>query len=98
MFPLKVLLLNSTGFFLQLSEKESSITKLKDKLKTVLEYNKLFAEENDQLKNEHGTMVKYIEECKTVIKEERERIKELESMCKELEERVKRFEVPDRGM
>ncbi|KAJ2940868.1 hypothetical protein O0L34_g10128 [Tuta absoluta] len=72
---------------IQISEKDSYIAKLKDKLKTVLEYNKLFAEENDTLKNQYSTLVKYVEECKRSIKEEKER-------NKELEERIRRYEVP----
>ncbi|XP_049879907.1 protein Cep89 homolog isoform X2 [Pectinophora gossypiella] len=80
----------------QISEKDSHIAKLKEKLKTVLEYNKLFAEENDQLKGQYSTLVKYVDECKQVIKEEKENNRELERKNKELEERVKRFEVPDR--
>lgn len=39
-----------------------------------------------------------MEECKTVIREERERNKELEGKRKELEERVNKFQVPDRGL
>ncbi|KAJ8710845.1 hypothetical protein PYW08_009360 [Mythimna loreyi] len=74
---------------LQLSEKDSQIAKLKEKLKSVLEYNKLFAEENDQLRSQHETLVKYAEECKKVIKEERER-------SKVLQEKVQQFELPDR--
>ncbi|XP_063833953.1 protein Cep89 homolog [Ostrinia nubilalis] len=79
-----------------ISEKDSAISKLKEKLKTVLEYNKLFAEENDQLKTQYTTLVNYVDECKQALKDEREKNKELESNCKELEEKVKRFEVPDR--
>ncbi|KAJ8710030.1 hypothetical protein PYW07_009396 [Mythimna separata] len=74
---------------LQLSEKDSQIAKLKEKLKSVLEYNKLFAEDNDQLRSQHETLVKYAEECKKVIKEERER-------SKTLQEKVQQFELPDR--
>ncbi|KAG6451492.1 hypothetical protein O3G_MSEX007188 [Manduca sexta] len=74
---------------LVISERDAHITKLREKLKSVLEYNKLFAEENDQLRNQYSTLVKYVEECKTVIKEEREK-------NRDLEERVKKFEVPDR--
>ncbi|KAM3956827.1 LOW QUALITY PROTEIN: centrosomal protein 89kDa [Aphomia sociella] len=84
------------GNVVQLSEKDSQINKLKDKLKTVLEYNRLFAEENDQLKSQYETLVKYIEECKTVIKEERERNNSLEEKIKDLENRVRQYEVPDR--
>lgn len=63
----------------------------------MLEYNKLFAEENDQLKNQYNTLVKYVEECKQAVKSERERSKELEGRCKELEDKVKQYEVPDKG-
>lgn len=56
----------------------------------MLEYNKLFAEENDQLRSQHDTLVKYAEECKRVIKEERER-------SRVLQEKIKQFELPDRG-
>ena len=75
---------------LQLSEKDSQIAKLKEKLKSVLEYNKLFAEENDQLRSQYETLVKYAEECKKVIKDERER-------SRVLQEKVKQYELPDRG-
>ncbi|XP_059056010.1 protein Cep89 homolog [Achroia grisella] len=81
---------------LQISERDTQISKLKEKLKTVLEYNRLFAEENDQLKSQYETLVKYIEECKQVIKEERERNNTLEEKSRELENRVKQYEVPDR--
>ncbi|XP_026750551.2 protein Cep89 homolog isoform X2 [Galleria mellonella] len=80
----------------QLSERDSQINKLKEKLKIVLEYNRLFAEENDQLKSQYETLVKYVEECKAVIKEERERNTTLEEKKKELENKVKQYEVPDR--
>ncbi|PZC72248.1 hypothetical protein B5X24_HaOG211661 [Helicoverpa armigera] len=80
----------------QLSEKDSQIAKLKEKLKSVLEYNKLFAEENDQLRTQYDTLVKYAEECKKVIKEERERSRVLDTRAKELQEKVKKFELPDR--
>ncbi|CAG9792781.1 unnamed protein product [Diatraea saccharalis] len=79
-----------------ISERDSTIAKLKEKLKTVLEYNKLFAEENDQLKTQYTTLVKYVEECKQVIKDERDRCEVLESKCKELGDKVKQYEVPDR--
>ncbi|CAK1591244.1 unnamed protein product [Parnassius mnemosyne] len=79
-----------------ISEKDAHIAKLKEKLKAVLEYNKLFAGENDRLKCEHATLVKYAEECKRVIKEERERNADLQSKCKNLQERVKQFEIPDK--
>ncbi|CAH1640601.1 unnamed protein product [Spodoptera littoralis] len=80
----------------QLSEKDSQIAKLKEKLKSVLEYNKLFAEENDQLRSQYETVVKYAEECKKVIKEERERNRVLDGRVKELQEKVKQYELPDR--
>ncbi|KAF9423411.1 hypothetical protein HW555_001220 [Spodoptera exigua] len=80
----------------QLSEKDSQIAKLKEKLKSVLEYNKLFAEENDQLRSQYETIVKYAEECKKVIKEERERNRALDGRVKELQEKVKQYELPDR--
>lgn len=80
----------------QLSEKDSQIAKLKEKLKSVLEYNKLFAEENDQLRTQYDALVKYAEECKKVIKEERERNRVLDTRAKELQEKVKKFELPDR--
>ncbi|KAL0812068.1 hypothetical protein ABMA28_009458 [Loxostege sticticalis] len=79
-----------------MTEKDAFISKLKEKLKTVLEYNKLFAEENDQLKTQYNTLVSYVDECKQAVKAERERNMELEGKCKELEERVKQYEVPDR--
>ncbi|CAH0596906.1 unnamed protein product [Chrysodeixis includens] len=80
----------------QLQEKDSQIAKLKEKLKSVLEYNKLFAEDNDQLRAQYDTLVKYAEECKKVIREERERNRELEVRNKELQEKVKQYELPDR--
>ncbi|XP_026728125.1 protein Cep89 homolog [Trichoplusia ni] len=80
----------------QLTEKDSQITKLKEKLKSVLEYNKLFAEDNDHLRSQYETLVKYAEECKKVIREERERNRELEVKNKELQEKVKQYELPDR--
>ncbi|XP_047035751.1 protein Cep89 homolog [Helicoverpa zea] len=80
----------------QLSEKDSQIAKLKEKLKSVLEYNKLFAEENDQLRTQYDALVKYAEGCKKVIKEERERNRVLDTRAKELQEKVKKFELPDR--
>ncbi|XP_048001319.1 protein Cep89 homolog [Leguminivora glycinivorella] len=79
-----------------ISEKDAYILKLKDKLKSVLEYNKLFADENDQLKNQYSNLVQYVEECKTALKGERERNSELESRCKELSDRVKQLDVPDK--
>ncbi|XP_050356083.1 protein Cep89 homolog [Nymphalis io] len=79
-----------------ISEKESQINKLKDKLKTVLEYNRLFANENDRVKSEYTTLVSYVEECKRVIKEEREKNGELEKKVKKFEEKVKQYEVPDK--
>ncbi|XP_068625129.1 centrosomal protein of 89 kDa [Battus philenor] len=79
-----------------ISEKDAHIAKLKEKLRTILEYNKLFSSENDRLKCEHATLVKYAEDCKRVIKEEREKNAELEERCKNLLERVKQFEIPDR--
>lgn len=82
---------------MQLTEKDSHIAKLKEKLKTVLEYNRLFAEENDQLKTQYTTLVKYVEECKRALREERDSNKILEERCRELEQRVKQYEVPDRG-
>ncbi|XP_013161765.1 PREDICTED: centrosomal protein of 112 kDa [Papilio xuthus] len=72
---------------LSISEKDAHIAKLKDKLKTILEYNKLFASENERLKCEHATLLKYAEECKIVIKEEREKNTDLEDKCKSLQER-----------
>ncbi|XP_053618608.1 protein Cep89 homolog isoform X2 [Plodia interpunctella] len=81
---------------IQLTEKDSHIAKLKEKLKTVLEYNRLFAEENDQLKTQYTTLVKYVEECKRALREERDCNKILEERCRELEQRVKQYEVPDR--
>lgn len=85
-------------FFFQISEKESQITKLREKLKTVLEYNRLFANENDRLKGEYTTLANYAEECKKVIREEKERNGEWEKKYKKLEEKVKHYEVPDKGM
>nr|XP_026497607.1 protein Cep89 homolog isoform X1 [Vanessa tameamea] len=79
-----------------ITEKESQINKLKDKLKTVLEYNKLFANENDRVKSEYTTLVSYVEECKRVIKEERDRNGELEKKVKKFEEKVKHYEIPDK--
>ncbi|XP_063369695.1 protein Cep89 homolog isoform X2 [Cydia amplana] len=79
-----------------ISEKDAYILKLKDKLKAVLEYNKLFADENDQLKTQYSTLVQYVEECKTALKGERERNSELEARCKELGDRVKQLDVPDK--
>lgn len=64
----------------------------------MLEYNKLFAEENDQIRNQYATIVKYVEECKEVIKEERDKCLVLEAKNKELEDKIKKYEVPDRGM
>ncbi|XP_073962477.1 uncharacterized protein isoform X1 [Choristoneura fumiferana] len=81
-----------------IAEKDSQMLKLKDKLKTVLEYNKLFADENDQLKSQYSTLVEYVEECKTALKEERERNSELVAKCKELGDRVKQFDVPDKEL
>ncbi|KAH9633164.1 hypothetical protein HF086_013787 [Spodoptera exigua] len=74
----------------------SAIGFLTKKLKSVLEYNKLFAEENDQLRSQYETIVKYAEECKKVIKEERERNRALDGRVKELQEKVKQYELPDR--
>ncbi|XP_013138206.1 PREDICTED: centromere-associated protein E [Papilio polytes] len=79
-----------------ISEKDAHIAKLKEKLKTILEYNKLFASENDRLKCEHSTLIKYAEECKTVIKEEREKNADLEDKCKSLQERVRQYDIPDK--
>ncbi|XP_045540414.1 protein Cep89 homolog [Papilio machaon] len=79
-----------------ISEKDAHIAKLKDKLKTILEYNKLFASENERLKCEHATLLKYAEECKIVIKEEREKNADLEDKCKSLQERVRQFDLPDK--
>ncbi|XP_028029468.1 uncharacterized protein LOC114242493 [Bombyx mandarina] len=79
-----------------ISEKDNQIAKLKDKLKTVLEYNKLFTEENDQLRKQYEVALKYVEDCKTGIREERSRNRDLEEKNKELDERVKKFEMPDR--
>lgn len=84
-------------FSLQISEKESQISKLKEKLKTVLEYNRMFANENDRLKGEYTTLVAYVEECKRTIREEREKNGELEKKYKKFEEKVKHYEVPDKG-
>ncbi|XP_013191720.1 protein Cep89 homolog isoform X2 [Amyelois transitella] len=81
---------------IQISEKDSQIAKLKEKLKTVLEYNRLFAEENDQLKSQYTTLVKYVEECKRAVREERDSNRALEERCTELEERVKQYELPNR--
>lgn len=89
---------NGIFFFFQISEKESQITKLREKLKTVLEYNRLFANENDRLKGEYTTLANYAEECKKVIREEKERNGEWEKKYKKLEEKVKHYEVPDKGM
>lgn len=41
--------------------------------------------------------MKYVEECKTVIRQEKEIIVELESRNKVLEDKVKKFDIPDRG-
>ncbi|CAH2057360.1 unnamed protein product, partial [Iphiclides podalirius] len=79
-----------------MTEKDAHIAKLKEKLKTILEYNKLFATESDRLKCEHATLVKYAEECKRVIKEERQLNADLEGRCRNLEGRVKQFEIPDK--
>ncbi|XP_041970934.1 centrosomal protein of 89 kDa [Aricia agestis] len=79
-----------------ISEKESHITKLRDKLKTVLEYNKLFSEENDRLKAEYTILAKYTEECKGVIKDERDRYFELEKKAKILEDKLKQYEIPSK--
>lgn len=64
----------------------------------MLEYNKLFANENDKLKNEYTTLVSYVEECKRVIKEEKERNGELETKIKKYEEKVKHYDVPEKGL
>lgn len=82
----------------QLTEKEATITKLKEKLKSVLEYNNLFADENDRLKEQHTAMVKYIEECKMIVQELQAKNVELNETKHELEDRVNKFEVPDRGL
>ncbi|CAG9570650.1 unnamed protein product [Danaus chrysippus] len=79
-----------------ITQKESQITKLREKLKTVLEYNSLFANENDRLKTEHTTLVNYIEECKEVIKEERQKNLEYEKKLSNLNDRVKHYEIPDK--
>ncbi|KAG7301064.1 hypothetical protein JYU34_015446 [Plutella xylostella] len=79
-----------------LTQKESQIVKLKEKLKSVLEYNKLFAEENDKLKEQHATMLSYIEECKGVVRDSETRNKDLELRNQELEQRVRTFEELDR--
>ncbi|OWR40886.1 hypothetical protein KGM_212232 [Danaus plexippus plexippus] len=79
-----------------ITQKESQITKLREKLKTVLEYNSLFANENDRLKTEHTTLVSYIEECKEVIKEERKKNVENEKKLNNLNDRVKHYEIPDK--
>ncbi|XP_069355734.1 protein Cep89 homolog isoform X2 [Maniola hyperantus] len=81
---------------IMISEKESQITKLREKLKTVLEYNRLFANENDRLKGEYTTLANYVEECKKVIREEKDRNGEWEKKYKKLEEKVKHYEVPDK--
>ncbi|XP_048484058.1 trichohyalin [Plutella xylostella] len=79
-----------------LTQKESQIAKLKEKLKAVLEYNKLFADENDKLKEQHATMLSYIEECKGVVRDSESRNKDLELRNQELEQRVRTFEEIDR--
>ncbi|XP_038218553.1 protein Cep89 homolog [Zerene cesonia] len=79
-----------------ISEKDVQISKLKEKLKAVLEYNRLFADENDRIKSEYDAIVKYVDECKRVIKEEKEKAGELERKYNRLEEKVKQYEVPDR--
>ncbi|CAK1543365.1 unnamed protein product [Leptosia nina] len=79
-----------------IAEKDSHISKLKEKLKAILGYNRLFADENDRLKNEYDTLVKYVEECKKVIREERARTVILEKKCKQLEDKVKQYEMPDK--
>ncbi|CAG9137175.1 unnamed protein product [Plutella xylostella] len=79
-----------------LTQKESQIAKLKEKLKSVLEYNKLFAEENDKLKEQHATMLSYIEECKGVVRDSEALNKDLELRNQELEQRVRQFEEIDR--
>lgn len=81
---------------MQLAEKDAHISKLKEKLKSVLEYNQLFADENDQLRNQYDTLVKYAEECKKVIREEREKSRELELRAKDLHEKIKQYQLPDR--
>ncbi|CAG4939719.1 unnamed protein product [Colias eurytheme] len=79
-----------------ISEKDVQISKLKEKLKAVLEYNRLFSDENDRIKSEYEAIVKYVEECKRVIKEEKEKSGDLERKYKRLEEKVKQYEVPDK--
>ncbi|CAH2231734.1 jg14314 [Pararge aegeria aegeria] len=81
---------------IMISEKESQICKLREKLKTVLDYNRLFASENDRLKGEYTTLANYVEECKVAIQEERERNEELEKKYKKLEEKAKHYELPDK--
>ncbi|XP_023937189.1 centrosomal protein of 89 kDa isoform X2 [Bicyclus anynana] len=81
-----------------ISEKESQISKLREKLKTVLEYNRLFASDNDRLKGEYTTLASYVEECKAVIREERERNVELEKRCEKLEEKVKHYDMPNKDI
>ncbi|XP_047520527.1 protein Cep89 homolog isoform X1 [Pieris napi] len=81
---------------IMISEKDTQISKLKEKLKAILDYNRLFADENDRLKGENEELIKYIEECKRVIKGERDRSGKCEKKCKELEERVKQYHMPDR--
>lgn len=63
-----------------------------------MEYNRLFANENDRLKGEYTTLANYVEECKRVIREEKERNGEWEKKYKKLEEKVQHYEVPDKGM
>lgn len=71
---------------------------MKLKLKEVLEYNKLFAEENDQLKGQHSTLIGYVEDCKRMMEELKTRNRELETRSQELEAKIKQYEVPDRGV
>ena len=63
-----------------------------------MEYNRLFANENDRLKDEYTTLAKYVEECKTVIREEKERNLELDKKIKKLDEKIKHYEIPNKGL
>ncbi|VVD00026.1 unnamed protein product [Leptidea sinapis] len=79
-----------------ISEKDTQIGKLKEKLKAVLEYNRMFSEECDRVKSEHDALLKYVNDCKRVVREEKEKRAELEIKHSKLEEKMKQYEMPDR--
>ncbi|GBP20846.1 Protein Cep89 homolog [Eumeta japonica] len=81
---------------IMISEKEAQVAKLKDKLRSVLEYNKQFADENDTLKQQYNTMVVYIEDCKRMIEDLETRNRSLEEKCQDMAEKVKQIDAIDK--